>query len=87
MAFLRERHVHCHDLYDTNTIVISPYQIMIPFMAYERDIDAQWSCLLPTADFPPPLRGSNVNIVLTEGYVCIDIRRFRSTESACFTYG
>ena len=38
MAIFCERHVHCHDFHDTINIVASPNQIMIPSMAYERDI-------------------------------------------------
>ena len=40
--------MHCHDFHDTITIVSSPYQIMIPPMAYERNIGTQWSCFLQT---------------------------------------
>ena len=46
--FSRAPHMHCHDFCDTITIVASPYQIMIPSMAYERDIATQWPCFLPT---------------------------------------
>ena len=48
MEFFRARHMLCHDFHDTITIVASPYQIMIPSMAYERDIATQWPCFLPT---------------------------------------
>ena len=51
MEFFRARHMHCYDFHDTFTIVASPYQIMIPSMAYERDIDKQRPDFLPTDVF------------------------------------
>ena len=42
---------------------------------------------LPTVVFLPPLRGSNVNIVFSVGYVRVDIRVFCSAKGARYTHG
>ena len=41
----------------------------------------------PIVGILPPLRGSNVNIAFSAGYVRVDIRGFRSTEGARYTHG
>ncbi len=51
---------------------------MILSMAYEREIDTQWPCFLPTAVFQSLLRGSVG--------VCYVIRGLRSAEGACYTH-